>query len=61
MLTWHGIQVSDIRVPLELRLAMVSLMWRKISLLPGLVEVMVLITELESQNIISFGGDSFNL
>jgi hypothetical protein len=61
MLTWHGIQVSDIRVPLELRLAMVSLMWRKISLLPGLVEVMVLITELESQNIISSGGDSFNL
>jgi hypothetical protein len=36
-------------------------MWRKISLLPGLVEVMVLITELESQNIISSGGDSFNL
>ncbi|EFX75341.1 hypothetical protein DAPPUDRAFT_108011 [Daphnia pulex] len=38
---WLGIQVSDVRVPLKLRLAMVSLMWCTISLLPGLVEAMV--------------------
>jgi hypothetical protein len=61
MPTWLGIQVSDVRVPLELRLAMVSLMWCTISLLAGLVEAMVLITELESQNIITSGGYSFNL